>query len=249
MDQKLIAAALMSLLSLGSVITIVIGLAKLLPRTGWSRIKQQKVFTRVVASIFAWIMLVGFLAIKGFFSDFSKLPPRPMFVILLPLPLVLFAAFSKNGTALLKITPPQWLIGIQAFRILVELLLFRAVVLHLLPVQMSFEGYNFDIVSGLLALVVAILLKKKYSRQLVLAYNIIGLLLLLNILVIAVLSMPTPFRKFLNGPANTLVTEFPFIYLPAILVVIAYSFHIFSIRQLALRSYEPRTVSYEQTTG
>jgi hypothetical protein len=235
MDPKLLAATLMSLLSLACVILIIIGLAKILPRTGWDRIKQQKLFTRVVAVIFAWIMLVGLLAIRGFFTDFSKTPPRPLFVILLPLPLVLIAAFSKNGTALLKVTPPHWLIGIQAFRILVELLLWRAVLLRLLPVQMSFEGYNFDVFSGILAIVAAMILRRKWSRTVVLVYNLIGIILLLNILVIAVLSMPTPLRYFTNTPANTLVAEFPFIYLPAVLVVIAYTFHIFSLRQLALR--------------
>ena len=61
-----------------------------------------------------------------------------------------------------------------------------------------------------------------------------GLLLLINILVIAVLSMPTPLRYFMNEPANTLVGEFPFIYLPAVLVVIAMGLHIFSLRQIWL---------------
>ena len=58
------------------------------------------------------------------------------------------------------------------------------------------------------------------------------LLLLLNILAIAALSMPTPLRQFMNEPANTIIGEFSFIYLPGVLVVIAYSLHIFSLRQL-----------------
>jgi hypothetical protein len=61
------------------------------------------------------------------------------------------------------------------------------------------------------------------------------MLLLLNILVIAVLSMPTPFRYFQNEPANTLVAKFPFVLLPGILVPIAYTMHIFSLRQLLAR--------------
>jgi hypothetical protein len=47
--------------------------------------------------------------------------------------------------------------------------------------------------------------------------------------------MPTPFRYFQNEPANTLVAKFPFILLPGILVPIAYSMHIFSLRQLLAR--------------
>ena len=49
---------------------------------------------------------------------------------------------------------------------------------------------------------------------------------------IAVLSMPTSIRYFMNEPSNTLVGQFPFILLPGILVPIAYTMHIFSLRGL-----------------
>jgi uncharacterized membrane protein len=41
-------------------------------------------------------------------------------------------------------------------------------------------------------------------------------------------------RHFMNEPANKIVTEFPFIYLPGVLVVIAFVFHILSLRQIAI---------------
>jgi hypothetical protein len=231
MDQKLLPAVLISALCFVCIITIMWGLQRVLSRGGYSKAMQTSLFNKTAIGIFAWILLVGVLAAKGVFSDFSKLPPRPLFIILFPLPVLLWIAFSAKGSALLKKVPPHWLIGMQAFRILVELLLWRAFVLQLLPVQMTFEGRNFDVFSGILAVVVAIVIKRKWLPQLVLAYNIIGLLLLLNILVIAVLSMPTPFRYFMNEPSNKVVAEFPFVYLPAVLVVIAYGFHIFSLRQ------------------
>jgi uncharacterized membrane protein len=99
---------------------------------------------------------------------------------------------------------------------------------------MTFEGRNFDVITGILALPVGYLIarKKTYSSKLILAFNIIGIVLLLNILVIAVLSMPTSIRYFMNEPSNTLVGQFPFILLPGVLVPIAYTMHIFSLRQL-----------------
>ena len=75
-------------------------------------------------------------------------------------------------------------------------------------------------------------MKKSYSLKLAVVFNIMGMLLLLNILVIAILSMPTPIRYFMNEPSNTLVAQFPFILLPAVLVPLAYTMHIFSLRQL-----------------
>jgi len=106
----------------------------------------------------------------------------------------------------------------------------------LLPVQMTFEGRNFDIIAGLLGLLAGWLMinKKNAWKSIAITYNIVGLGLLVNILLIAVLSMPTPIRYFMNEPSNMIVADFPFIYLPAVLVVIALAFHIFSLRQVAV---------------
>jgi len=234
MDQKLVPAILMVSLSFASLAVMMRGLQLALRRTGWQTTQQRSIFIKTLVGMIVWVGLIGLLAIKGFFSDFEKMPPRPALAVFLPLPIILVTAFSKKGSDLLRAVPPHWLIGMQAFRIFVELLLWRALLVNLLPIQMTFEGYNFDALSGLLAIPVAMIIKKKWPSGISLAYNIIGLLLLLNILVIAVLSMPTPLRYFMNEPANTLVGEFPFIYLPAVLVVIAYSLHIFSLRQIWL---------------
>jgi hypothetical protein len=108
----------------------------------------------------------------------------------------------------LQVVPPHWLVLLQSFRIAVELLLLGAFINEKLPVQMTFEGRNFDVVTGLLALPVGYLMAKgRISRKFAIVFNIIGLVLLLNILVIAVLSMPTPIRYFMNEPANMLVGQ------------------------------------------
>ncbi len=231
MDQKLIAAILMGLLSLSCIAVILRGLKLGLRRTGWDAPVQRSIFRKTGYLIGIWVVLMGVLASAGFFSDFTKMPPRPGLVVLLPLPVILVIAFSKKGSELLQVIPPYWLIAVQSFRILVELLLLRAFLQNLLPVQMTFEGYNFDVLSGLLAIPAALIIKNKRWPGVSLAYNIIGLLLLINIIMVAILSMPTPLRYFMNEPANTLVGEFPFIYLPGVLVVAAYSLHIFSLRQ------------------
>lgn len=224
---------LLSLLSVFTLIVIITGLRKVLNRLNWQSEKKQKTFFLIVVSLIVWMVVIGFLAASGAFNHFG-LPPRPALVILFPLPFVLVFAFSKSGLELLKATPPQWLIFIQTFRILVEILLWLAFKRSLLPVQMTFEGRNFDVLTGILAIPVAYycFIKKSWPRAIAVLWNFVGIALLLNILIIAVLSMPTPIRYFMNEPANTIVAQFPFIYLPGVLVVIAYSMHIFSLRQL-----------------
>ena len=234
MDTKLLPAILISLLSFACLAVILRGLRVIMKKTNWDTATQQKIFGRAWVIVILWVALVSVFALLGWFRDLSSMPPKPILVIIIPAIILLVLTFSEKGAALLKATPPHWLIAMQSFRILVEILLWRAFVLNLLPVQMTFEGNNFDAFSGLLAIPFAIAVMKKWSPRVVVVYNLIGLALLTNILVIAVLSMPTPFRYFMNEPANTLVGEFPFVYLPAILVVIALAMHIFSLRQLWL---------------
>ena len=219
------------------ILLILIGLNAALKRSGLEKSRQQKIFFGTTVVIISWTALLLILSYIGFFSDFSKLPPRPALGMLIPLPIVILVAFSKTGTQVLQSVPTQWLVLMQSFRIVVELLLLFAFMAGKIPVQMTFEGRNFDVLTGVLALPVGYLLtrKKSYAPKLTIAFNIIGILLLANILVIAVLSMPTPIRYFMNEPSNILVAQFPFILLPGMLVPIAYTMHIFSLRQLRVK--------------
>ncbi|WP_431211556.1 hypothetical protein ACQ86N_37925 [Puia sp. P3] len=182
-----------------------------------------------------WLLLLGILSATGFFADFSKLPPRMAFAPLVPLPIVLWFARSTTGKYLICHVRPQWMVYLQSFRILVELGLWALVRNGVLPVQLSFEGRNFDVLVGLLAIPVGyfVFVRKSLPSWTVLVYNIFGLLMLVNVVTIAFLSMPTPLRKFPGQPDAGILAHFPLIYLPGLLVPLAYSLHIFSIRQWA----------------
>ena len=222
------------LLTLVCLVMILTGLSDVLKKTKWGKSNQSKVFFGTIFILVIWVSLLTILSTNGFFTEFNKFPPRPALAILIPLPIIFLIAFSKTGTQLLQLIPSHWLVFMQSFRIIVELLLLFAFMAGKLPVQMTFEGRNFDVLTGLFALPVGYLLarKKSYASKLAIAFNIIGIILLLNILVIAVLSMPTSIRYFMNEPSNTIVAQFPFILLPGVLVPIAYTMHIFSLRQL-----------------
>jgi hypothetical protein len=194
---------------------------------------SRSIFQITVVLLIAWLILLGILSVRGFFADFSGLPPRLIFALLPPLPAVLLFIRSRAGKQFLQHIQPQWLIYLQAFRILVEIAIWWLVRNGSLPVQMSFEGRNFDIITGVLALPVGYYcyVKKTWPPVIVLLYNIAGLVLLLNVVSIASLSMPTPLRVFHYQPDSSLLTRFPFIYLPGFLVPLAYTLHIFSLWQ------------------
>ena len=99
---------------------------------------------------------------------------------------------------------------------------------------MSFSGYNFDIVTGSSAIVVAaLLLMRRATTSLVRAWNILGTLLLINVVTIALLAAPTPFRVFKAPPPNTWVTTAPYVWLPTVLVALAILGHILVYRALS----------------
>jgi hypothetical protein len=195
------------------------------------REKAGKYQFRIIAGLVAWLLIASALSLSGILHDFSSFPPPMMIVLIFPLvSVILILIFSNTLTEILTHIPSQNLIRIQAFRVFVEILLWMLFIENLLPVQMSFEGRNFDILAGLTAPLIAYLFHR--NKKVMIGWNFIGLGLLFNIVTIAVLSFPTPFRVFMNEPANTIVAYFPIVFLPAFLVPLAYTLHFFSLKQL-----------------
>jgi hypothetical protein len=196
---------------------------------------QRPTLRILLPLVMLWFSIIGTLTVRGFFADFTSLPPHLLFALLLPA--FAFAIFSFTSKAIpdaLRQTPLYWLIAFQSFRVVVEVILFRGFKAGAIPVQMTFDGRNYDILIGLTAPVAAWVATKLHKRQavFVVLWNVAGLVSVINIAVVAVLSMPTPLRYFMNNPPNTLLTHLPFIYLPAVLVPAAYIAHVLSIRQV-----------------
>jgi len=103
----------------------------------------------------------------------------------------------------------------------------------IMPSQMTYTGRNFDIVTGATAIVVAVLLRSgRGGRGLALGWNLLGLALLLNVVIVAIVSTP---RFALFGPdrLNVWVAYPPFVWLPAALVLAALAGHLIVFRAIA----------------
>jgi hypothetical protein len=102
----------------------------------------------------------------------------------------------------------------------------------IMPGQMSYSGRNFDIITGITAVIVAALLVAgRGGRILVAAWNVVGLGLLVNIIIVALVSTP---MVALFGPdrLNIWITYPPFIWLPAVMVLAALTGHLIIFRAL-----------------
>jgi len=180
-----------------------------------------------------WLSLTAVLARGGFFTDPGSRPPRVLFLMLPSLGLPLLLGLSRTGKALAS--APLWLlIGLQSFRLPLELVMHRAATEGTMPVQMTYTGANFDIATGATALVIALLVARRaLPGWLIIAWNALGSALLLAILAIAVASLPG-FAAFGKQPErlNTWIAYFPFVWLPAGLVSAAVLGHVLLWRRL-----------------
>lgn len=205
---------------------------------GGSRSDRARARMRARSAMLAWMAIFAVLAEQGVLARFDARPP-PLAIAMGTFVLSgLLLGLSPIGERFARGLPIAWLVGAQAFRFPLELVMHQAAREGTMPVEMSFAGYNFDILTGISAIAVAWLASRgQATRGLVLAWNVLGSILLLNIIVIAVLASPMV-RAFGDAPAhvNSWVAHFPFIWLGAVLVAGAVFGHVVIFRALRLPS-------------
>lgn len=184
--------------------------------------------------IFLWLALQAVISFSGFYTLTTVMPPRFLLLVLPPLLTILLLFLTPRGRKYLDGLNLKFLTIIHVIRIPVELVLFVLFVHRAVPQLMTFEGWNFDILSGLTAPVFYYLyfVRKKISRNVMLAWHMVCLGLLINIVVIAVMSAPFPFQQLAFNQPNIAVLYFPFVWLPCCVVPLVLLSHLASIRKL-----------------
>lgn len=181
-----------------------------------------------------WIVLQSVISLSGFYKVQNTLLPRFALLLVPPVILIFILFNSKKGKAFIDGLDIKILTYIHTIRIPVELVLLWLCMYRMVPELMTFEGRNFDILSGISAPVIYYLTfrKQKTNTAVLLIWNFICLGLLLNIAANAVLSLPTPFQQFAFDQPNIALLQFPFTLLPAVLVPLVLFSHLAAIRQI-----------------
>jgi hypothetical protein len=202
---------------------------------------KMLLYALMASLVFALLLVINSLAgITGVLRNFEARPPLFVFYFPMMMASAFAIGFSPLGTLLARRASFWALIGFHVFRFLAEYLIHLGVLEGIAPKQLSFEGYNFDILTASSALVVAIFIYprgavvSRVAKRVIMAWNIFGVLALVNIGFIAITSMPLPIRLFMSEPSNIWVTQFPYILLPGILVVAAWVGHIIIFRKLKM---------------
>ena len=183
-----------------------------------------------------WIVVQTALGLSGAFQNTSVLPPRIMLLGMLPA-LVLVGAFAFSGWGLrcARDIDLRWLTLCHSIRVFVELVLVALYHHGTMSVLVTFHGLNFDILTGITAPVMAILLfkdgKLKQTRYL-LFWNVVCLFLLLVVIITAVLSTPSPLQQWSIDQPNIAILYWPFCLLPAFVAPMMVGGHLLAIRSL-----------------
>jgi len=198
-----------------------------------------------------WLTIQAVLTLKNIYnSDTNTFPPKIIWTGILPSILIIILLFvTSQGRQFIDSLPLKNLTYLNIVRIPVEIILFWLFLNKAIPELMTFEGRNFDIFAGITAPIISYfgLTKNKLNRQTILVWNFIGLGLLINIVVNALLSAPSPIQKFAFDQPNIAILNFPFSWLPTFIVPIVLFGHLTSIRQLLTHKIE--IITNEKTTN
>jgi len=192
-------------------------------------------YSKVVIIVLAtWICIQLLLCLTGFYTYTNTTPPRFILLILPPIFLILILFYTVNGKLFIDTLNIELLTLIHCIRIIVEIVLVWLYIYKTIPVEMTLEGRNFDILSGITAPFIFYFgfIKNKISKPFIIGWNIICFGLLLNVVLNSILSSPLLFQKFGFNQPNIAILYFPFALLPSLIVPIIFFSHLVVIKRL-----------------
>lgn len=190
----------------------------------------------ILGVLFSWLVIQYIVSEIGFYDD-PSLPPRiPLFMIL---PLFTFTAvflFWNRNNKVLHAIPIYFPIAYQSFRAVIEVLFYLTFLNSILPVQVTFEGANYDVLLGISAIFVGIYASRETaSKKALIVWNIIGIAVIAFAAFTFITSFYFPSIWGGDVKFSAEFLQFPFLLLPAFFMPSGIFMHILSIIQLKNR--------------
>jgi hypothetical protein len=198
----------------------------------------------VLTGLLVWLSYAGLLGYAGVLKNMTMRPPGIVFLVVPVLVfLLVFLAFVvlSSAGARVALAIPLWiLLGAQSFRVGVELFLHQLWIDGLVPKMLTFDGANVDISVGASAVLIAWLSGRgRLGLRLALAWNVLGLLALANVVTRAVLTAPGPLHLIHAEVPNLLLSTFPFLFIPGLFVPLGVVLHLLALRSIVSRLRSP----------
>jgi hypothetical protein len=234
METVFATNAILAGLTVGGVGLAALAVGRLAGRAAVSRPWHVAAIAAAVLAV--WLSATAALAETGVLGDSTARPPRVPLLALTALATFVLVGRTKVFGRLMTAVPFWLPVAVQTFRVVVEYALWRLYLEGRAPVQVTFEGWNFDALAGLSApLVAAGVASGRVGPRGVLAWNLFGLGMLGTAVFAVVTSAPGPFRLDWPGEPFTAVATWPVVWIPALLAPAAVFLHVVSIRQSLAR--------------
>lgn len=197
-------------------------------------VKSNKLKATTLSILVIWSVLISILSYVGVYH-FQKGDTVSRFGLIL-IPTTVFIIYLLRNTSFYNNRDIRWSTAVHIVRFPVELLLFQLAVSEWIPMEMTYKGWNFDIIPGITSILLVIWMNyKTVNRKLIIVWNIMGLCLVLFILTNGVLSQEMLYQKFGYSIANKGIAYFPVVLLAGVIVPIVIYTHISDIVLLAKR--------------
>lgn len=238
-----ITQIILIVLVFGLLSTIRFGLHHAFDHLGIHKDKQRKYIWATVAGFGIWLGVLAILALSGLFIRLEQTPPKLLYALLPPVIFFWGLVFWPPFQRILAVTPKSWLFYAQTYRIFTDLLLWLGFLAYFVPRQLTFLWLNQDYTVGLTAIVAGLTFfgrgqNRKFEGIL---WNIFGVILLFNQILLGYLSLPLPDPIFNSGINSDFLAKFPFVWLWGFTIPFGFGLHISSLYQiLFLKPKKPR---------
>ncbi len=177
--------------------------------------------------IIIWSLLQSCLAYSGFYQNTTDIPPRFGLVLIPATAFIIYGLLPNQQKWFIEHRNSTIATFLHSVRVPVELCLFGLFTYKMIPELMTFEGWNFDIIMGISAPIIGLLLyRQRANKTLLILWNILGLILVSSIMIMGILSAELPFQQLAFDQPNRAVLYFPYILLPAVIVPIVIWTHV-----------------------
>lgn len=195
----------------------------------------------VITLIVAWIFLISVQTFNGYFTNLSGFPRLPMFV-LLSMSIVVMAFVWPRARAIVMEMPITTLHYLHIIRVPLSMVLWWLAVSNAIPMDMTFEGSNLDIISGISAPFAAVFMvgARSKSRIGAVIWNLLALGLLINAAVLSISYLPYFYTPNGGEMGNLGVFYFPYVLLPTFVLPSIVFSHIASLFQLIFKKDQPQ---------
>lgn len=178
--------------------------------------------------LLSWSGLISVLSYFGIYQyqDGDNIS-RFIFVLV---PISVFVVYLIQNKSFYRSRDLRWSTAVHVVRLPVELLLYQLAIREWLPLEMTFKGWNFDVIPGVTSILILLWMKfGVVNRKLLLSWNVLGLIFILFILANGFLSQELFYEKFGYSVANKGIAYFPLILLAGVIVPIVIYTHITDI--------------------